>query len=49
MTRKQAVQSVIFIALFLYLLMTVTYIIRTNGDVKDSLPDFTLKKTILSM
>lgn len=40
MTRKQAVQAVIFIAVFLYLLMTVTYIIRTNGDVKDRFTGF---------
>ncbi len=40
MTRKQAVQSIIFIAVFLYLLMTVTYIIRTNGDVKDRFTGF---------
>lgn len=44
MTRKQAVQSVIFIALFLYLLMTVTYIIRTNGDVKDRFTGFYAEK-----
>ncbi len=44
MTRKQAVQSVIFIALFLYILMTVTYIIRTNGDVKDRFTGFYAEK-----
>lgn len=40
MTRKQAVQSMIFIVVFLYILMTVTYIIRTNGDVKDRYTGF---------
>lgn len=40
MTRKQALQSIIFIAIFLYILMTVTYIIRTNGDVKDRFTGF---------
>lgn len=40
MTRRQAVKSIIFIAIFLYLLMTVTYIIRTNGDVKDRFTGF---------
>ena len=40
MTRKQAIQSIIFIVLFLYILMTVTYIIRTNGDVKDRYTGF---------
>lgn len=40
MTRKQALQSIIFIAVFLYILMTVTYVIRTNGDVKDRFTGF---------
>lgn len=40
MTRKQAVKSIIFIVIFLYILMTVTYIIRTNGDVKDRFTGF---------
>ena len=44
MTRKQAIQSIIFIAGFLYLLMTVTYIIRTNGDVKDRFTGFYAEK-----
>ena len=30
MTRRQALQSAVFVVLFLYILMTVTYIIRTN-------------------
>lgn len=37
---KQAVKSIIFIGIFLYILMTVTYIIRTNGDVKDRFTGF---------
>lgn len=40
MTGRQAVKSIIFIAGFLYILMTVTYIIRTNGDVKDRYTGF---------
>ncbi len=40
MTRKQGLKIVIFILIFLYLLMTVTYIIRTNGDVKDRYTGF---------
>lgn len=40
MTRKQKIESIIFIAIFLYILMTVTYIIRTNGDVKDRFTGF---------
>lgn len=35
MTKKQALGAVIFISIFLFLLTTVTYIIRTNGDIKD--------------
>lgn len=44
MTWKQAVKSTIFIAGFLYILMTVTYIIRTNGDVKDRFTGFYSEK-----
>ena len=44
MTRKQLVQSIIFVVLFLYILMTVTYIIRTNGDVKDRFTGFYAEK-----
>lgn len=44
MTRRQALQSVIFVVLFLYILMTVTYIIRTNGDVKDRFTGFYAEK-----
>ena len=34
MTKKQALKAVVFLTVFLWLLVTVTYIIRTNGDVK---------------
>ena len=33
MTRKQLVQSIILIVLFLYIIIKVTYIIMTKGDV----------------
>lgn len=35
MTKGQAVKTVIFICIFLMILTTVTYVIRTNGDIKD--------------
>lgn len=44
MTRRQALQSAIFLLGFLYILMTVTYIIRTNGDVKDRFTGFYAEK-----
>lgn len=40
MNRRQAVTSLFFLGIFLYLLMTITYIIRTNGDVKDRFTGF---------
>lgn len=40
MTKKQAFRAVIFIVGFLFLLRTVTYIIRTNGGVKDRFVGF---------
>ena len=40
MTWKQAVKSIIFIIGFVWILVTVTYIIRTNGDVKDRFTGF---------
>lgn len=40
MTRKQVIKTIIFIAIFLYLLMTLTYMIRTNGSVKDRFTGF---------
>lgn len=35
MTKKQAFKTIIFIGVFLMILTTVTYMIRTNGEVKD--------------
>lgn len=35
MTKRQAFKTIIFIGLFLVILTTITYIIRTNGEVKD--------------
>lgn len=40
MTRRQLWQSVIFIAIFLLALVPVSYIVRTNGDVKDRFSGF---------
>ena len=40
MTKKQVIRSIIFIVLVLWLLVHVTYIIRTNGDVKDRFVGF---------
>ncbi|WP_130836112.1 SGNH/GDSL hydrolase family protein [Lachnoclostridium sp. Marseille-P6806] len=40
MTRKQWMQSALFLALFLFLLARLTYILRTNGDVKDRFNGF---------
>lgn len=34
----------VFLAVFLWLLVTVTYIIRTNGDVKDRFTGFYAEK-----
>ena len=44
MTKKQALKAVVFLAVFLWLLVTVTYIIRTNGDVKDRFTGFYAEK-----
>lgn len=44
MTKKQALKAVLFVAGFLFLLQTVTYIIRTNGDVKDRFVGFYAEK-----
>lgn len=44
MTRKQAAKAVIFVAGFIFILITVTYIIRTNGDVKDRFVGFYAEK-----
>lgn len=35
MTKGQAFKTIIFICIFLTILITLTYVIRTNGDVKD--------------
>ena len=40
MTKKQALRAFIFIVGFLFILRTVTYIIRTNGGVKDRFVGF---------
>ena len=44
MTKKQALKAVVFLAVFLWLLVTVNYIIRTNGDVKDRFTGFYAEK-----
>ena len=44
MNIKQFVQSFIFISIFLFLLVTVSYIVRTNGDVKDRFSGFYAEK-----
>ncbi len=44
MTKKQAARAFIFLALFLFLLMALTYIIRTNGGVKDRFVGFYAEK-----
>lgn len=40
MNRKQFIQSIIFIGIFTFLLVSVSYIVRTNGDVKDRFSGF---------
>lgn len=44
MTRKQLMQSIIFIMIFLLALIPVSYIVRTNGDVKDRFSGFYAEK-----
>lgn len=44
MTKKQALKAAIFLAGFIFILITVTYIIRTNGDVKDRMVGFYAEK-----
>ena len=44
MNRKQFTQSIIFIGIFLFLLVTTSYIVRTNGDVKDRFSGFYAEK-----
>lgn len=40
MTKKQALKAALFVLGFLFILRTVTYVIRTNGDVKDRFVGF---------
>lgn len=40
MTKKQALKAALFVAGFLFILRTVTYIVRTSGDVKDRFAGF---------
>lgn len=40
MTKKQAVQAIVFLVLFLVILTHLTYVIRTNGEVKDIFTGF---------
>lgn len=44
MTKRQAAEAVLFMAGFIFILITVTYIIRTNGDVKDRFVGFYAEK-----
>lgn len=44
MTKKQAARAGIFLALFIFILMAVTYIVRTNGGVKDRFVGFYAEK-----
>ncbi|WP_026521645.1 hypothetical protein [Butyrivibrio sp. VCB2001] len=44
MTRKQILRSVIFIVLVLWMVVHLTYILRTNGDVKDRFVGFNAEK-----
>lgn len=44
MSKKQFTKAIIFISGFLLILQTVTYVIRTNGDVKDRFTDFYAEK-----
>lgn len=44
MTKKQLFQSVVFLVLFLVILKHLTYVIRTNGDVKDIFTGFYAEK-----
>ena len=44
MTIRQAAKAAVFLAGFLFLLVTVTYIVRTNGGVKDRFTGFYAEK-----
>ena len=35
MTKKQVLEAVVFLSIFLFILIHLTYVIRMNGDVKD--------------
>ena len=35
MNRKQAVKAILFVVIFLFLLRSLTYMLRTNGDIKE--------------
>ncbi len=43
-TGKTAVQIIAFLAIFLFLLLPVSYMVRTNGDVKDRFAGFYAEK-----
>lgn len=34
MTKRQALKTIIFISIFILILTTLTYVIRTNGEVR---------------
>ncbi|MCR5672059.1 MAG: SGNH/GDSL hydrolase family protein [Butyrivibrio sp.] len=44
MTRKQILKSLIFVVLALWLILHLTYVLRTNGDVKDRYVGFYAEK-----
>lgn len=44
MTKGQAFKTIIFMCIFLIILITVTYITRTNGDIKDIFNGFYAEK-----
>lgn len=44
MSGKQAAKSIIFIAIFITILVSLTYVIRTNGEVKDLFTGFYAEK-----
>ncbi|MDE7359297.1 MAG: hypothetical protein K2N39_07725, partial [Lachnospiraceae bacterium] len=42
--RREALQAVVFVLLFLAILWPVSYMVRTNGDVKDRFAGFYAEK-----
>lgn len=44
MTIKQAAKAVVFLTGFIFILITVTYIVRTNGELKDRMVGFYAEK-----